>query len=136
MRKSPEYAIWAAMIARCTNPNNRAYHYYGGRGIRICDRWRESVLNFLDDMGPRPFKSSLERKDVNGDYEPSNCVWADMDVQSNNRRNNHFLSVGERSMTISQWARELGIPPQRISLRLRQGMSPAKALSLGDLRHA
>lgn len=75
------------MRARCTNPKERVYEYYGGRGISVCDRWLNSFENFFEDMGPRPSKKhSLERMDVNGNYEPGNCKWATRTEQGINRR--------------------------------------------------
>lgn len=82
-----EYQSWLAMIRRCNNPNEAIYHYYGGRGIKVCERWVNSYENFLEDMGKRPSKNhSLERIDVDGDYEPSNCKWATRTEQALNKR--------------------------------------------------
>lgn len=81
------------MIQRCTNPNNPAYKNYGGRGIKVCARWRK-FENFLADMGERPAGLTLDRKRVNGNYTPSNCRWVDYTDQNRNRRNNK-LSVGK-----------------------------------------
>ena len=75
LSKHPLYRAWAGMVNRCTNPNNSHYHLYGGRGIKVCDRWR-TFKNFLDDMGERPEGMSLDRIDPLGDYENSNCRWA------------------------------------------------------------
>lgn len=84
--RSREYQSWTDAISRCTNENDSAYKNYGGRGIRVCDSWRENYVNFLDDMGRCPDKFTLERKDVNGDYEHRNCIWVSRSMQSFNQR--------------------------------------------------
>jgi hypothetical protein len=87
MTNSPEYRSWAAMKTRCLNPNGHAFNYYGGRGIAVCDRWRDSFEAFYADMGPRPTGRSLDRIDNDRGYEPDNCRWATATEQNNNRRN-------------------------------------------------
>lgn len=86
-RPPPEYEIWRGAIARCTNPQRHDFKYYGGRGIKICDRWRHSFQNFLADMGPRPSpQHSIDRINNDGDYEPDNCRWVTWKEQAANRR--------------------------------------------------
>ena len=81
------YKTWTNMKDRCYNSNNKYYKDYGGRGISVCDRWRYSFSNFLEDMGDRPEGLTLERRDVYGDYTPKNCYWATWEQQANNKRN-------------------------------------------------
>lgn|SRR5215831_11353555 len=100
--RAPEFYIWNMMIQRCENPKTKIYHRYGGRGIKVCDRWHK-FPNFLEDMKDRPSpKHTLERIDNDEDYTPVNCVWATKTRQANNRRTNRKIKFGNRLMTLRQ----------------------------------
>lgn len=134
LRDTPEYEIWAAMKSRCTNSHGADYCNYGARGIQVCPRWMDDPAAFVADVGFRPSpKHTLDRIDVNGNYEPSNCRWATHQEQGNNRRNNVSLTVSGRTQTVSQWARERGVNPYLIHGRLRRGWSEEDAVMLPSL---
>jgi hypothetical protein len=119
---------WEAMIRRCANTLDKDYPRYGGRGIQVCERWQD-FHNFVADMGIKPAGTSLDRIDVNGNYEPSNCRWETAKGQANNRRSNVLIAFNGRSQTTAEWARELGICPKTLRYRIRAGWSLDDALS-------
>lgn len=126
---SATYTSWQAMQARCYNPTSPSYRNYGGRGIKVCRRWH-LFENFLADMGERPAGMTLERKDSNKAYSPSNCLWADKETQSNNRRDVIIYSYAGRAMSLAQWCRELGLNYHTIYNRIkRSGLSFEQAIS-------
>ena len=127
---SRTYQTWAAMKQRCDNPNNPKYPTYGGRGIRICDRWR-SFGAFLEDMGERPNGMTIERVDVNGDYEPRNCIWGSPEAQANNKTNNRIIEFAGKKQTAAMWAKELGLSHVVLRMRLHRGWSIGRALTEG-----
>lgn len=130
-----EWHSWRSMIQRCTNPKNRAYHLYGGRGITVCDRWRFSFAYFVADMGKRPLGTELDRYPNNdGNYEPGNCRWATSSQNSNNRRGNKIITFRGVSRTLAQWADHLQIDRRLIAHRLRMGWAIGRALSTKDHR--
>lgn len=127
---TPTYNTWASMSARCNNPKSDKYNYYGGRGIKICERWQHFDL-FLQDMGERPSKGySLDRIDNNGNYEPNNCRWASKRTQDRNRRNNVVIEYHGLSMCLTEWAERLGMDYQTLRQRIqRYGWSVEKAFN-------
>lgn len=128
-KRSKTYKVWDGMKARCYNPRAAFYDLYGGRGIKACDRWLHSFENFLADMGERPVGKTLDRINSDGDYEPSNCRWATPFEQQNNRSNNKWIEYGGRRMTYAQWGREIGLPKNCISDRVRLGWSVEKIIT-------
>jgi hypothetical protein len=127
-----EYGIWSAMIQRCLNPNCREYPSYGARGIRVCDRWLEAqgFPNFLADVGPRPAAHlSLHRQDNDGDYAPGNVAWAERRTQAGNRRSNRILTHDGRCLSVTDWARALGMKAGTLVARLRGGWPTPRALA-------
>lgn len=120
--KSPEFRSWCAMRARCTNPKNDRYARYGGRGVRVCQRWLDSFEAFLADVGPRPSpRHTLDRKNGDGDYEPGNCRWATSEEQAANRSNNRVIAWRGEQRTLAEWARHLGMTASRLQSRLARG---------------
>lgn len=130
-RNTPEFRAWSAMRNRCTNPRNAAYARYGGRGVSVCSRWRESFWAFLEDMGRRPSPMhSLDRINNDGNYEPGNCRWATRRQQLTNYSRNRYLALGRRTMTLDQWEEETGIDHRTITARLDRGWSDREALTV------
>ncbi len=129
-KRRPSYTIWRNMIQRCIDANAKQYHRYGGRGIKVCERWRHSVDNWITDMGQRPSnKHSIDRIDNDGDYEPSNCRWATVKEQARNRRSNRILEFQGCRMAMAEWAEKLGFSVQTIKSRLNLGWSVEEALT-------
>lgn len=128
MYKSPIYGIWECVMSRCNNPNNTAYHHYGGRGIKVCARWQK-FENFLQDMGPRPARKTIDRIDVNGNYELSNCRWATMREQMRNRRDNVHYEYRGRKQILPDWSAEFGINPSTVASRMKRGWSLERSLT-------
>lgn len=118
------YAIWKTMIQRCHNPNNKKHLHYGGRGVAVCQRWRNSFAAFSADMGPRPSGASLDRIDVNGDYEPGNCRWADTLTQARNRRVQRNSNIGVPGVTWSASKQRFHCYANAPTGRVHLGYSP------------
>lgn len=126
---SRAYGIWCGMKDRCGNPNSAYYAYYGGRGVKVCDRWRDSFENFLADMGEPGPQETIERIDNDGGYEPSNCKWATRKEQQNNRRVSRKITHNGRTMTAKQWSEEAGIHINTLIQRLDSGLSAEELFS-------
>jgi hypothetical protein len=125
---TPEYRIWLTMNTRCNNPRATGFDNYGGRGIVVCQRWRQ-FPNFLADMGPRPSsKHSIDRIDNDGPYDPTNCRWVTRTEQARNTRANHLVNYLGRTQCLAEWADDLGVPESRLRHRLRHGWSVHDAL--------
>lgn len=127
-RDVPGFTSWSSMMARCYNKNHEHYKQYGGRGIKVCRRWHW-FKNFFADLGPRPDGLSLERVNVNGNYEPSNCKWATHKEQMRNtRRNKHYELDGEKK-TLGEWAKKYGIDYHTVFARIKYGWELREALT-------
>lgn len=129
-----QYRLWRGMITRCYNSARKEYSNYGGRGIAVCKRWRLSFTAFLSDMGKRPPKATLERKNNAGSYTPANCCWATSVAQNRNRRNNRLLSFGGKTRCVAEWAEVTGLRRKTIDYRLRAGWPVKKVLAVESAR--
>lgn len=111
MSRSRIYNVWQKMKMRCYNHKEKSFEHYGGRGISVCDEWKNSFQAFYDWAMSHGYEEHLtiDRIDVNGNYCPENCRWATMKEQQNNRRNNHIVIYNGRAQTIHQWADELNL---------------------------
>jgi hypothetical protein len=117
------------MIERCRNPKVAFFKHYGGRGISVCERW-QTFENFYADMGPMPTaRHTVERKDTNGNYEPSNCRWATRREQARNTRTNRRVTFDGKTLCVAEWAEQTGLPAHTIAERLRAGWSVHDALT-------
>lgn len=131
LRNSPEYKSWCNMKDRCSNPKNEFFHCYGGRGVAVCPEWIDSFEAFYQDMGPRPgLKYSIDRIQVDGNYELGNCRWATPIEQASNTRKNRFILVGGKPVTVSEASRMTGIKLSTLWDRLRSGASDSEAIQV------
>lgn len=117
-KKTATYRAWNDMLARCKNPNNKRYPNYGGRGIRACKRW-EQFEHFLADMGERPQGLTLDRRNNNGNYTPSNCRWATRTEQNRNQRRNRMLTHNGETKCLAEWVEVVGVPRSTLRRRIQ-----------------
>jgi hypothetical protein len=131
------HLAWADMQRRCYEIGHKAYKSYGGRGIKVCDRWlgRDGFVNFYEDMGDCSDDLTLDRIDNDGDYEPGNCRWVTMLEQCNNRRSNRWMTFEGERKTIAEWVRHTGINSATLIHRSNIGWSDEKVLTTPVRRH-
>lgn len=126
--KSPTYNSWDNMIGRCYRKSQPDYDSYGGRGITVCDRWRNSYKDFLSDMGERPEGTTIDRIDTDGNYEPNNCRWSTNEEQQNNKRNSVKYLYNEKELTIKEISLQTGIPERTLWSRRNLGAESTSEL--------
>lgn len=129
------YQVWQNMRRRCNDPKNNRYANYGGRGIKVCKEWsdyavfRKWAQSSGYDENAEYGKCTLERINVDGDYEPSNCTWKTIKAQCYNRTSNHTITFNGKTQTLTEWENELGFPSDRLGNRLRKGWSIERAIT-------
>lgn len=131
MSGTPIYAIWRGMMQRCYDKNHHAYLRYGGRGITVCDAWK-NFEKFYADMGDKPAGMSLDRIDNMKSYFPENVAWVTAKKQANNRRNNILIEINGKTKTMQEWCDETGVKIATVWARINvYGYSVEKALTPG-----
>lgn len=130
MTKTRLYRTWINMVSRCSNKNDQSYRLYGGRGIKVCEDWRTSFKRFHKWAIQNGYnaKLTLDRINVDGNYEPSNCRWADWVTQSNNKRNNVYIEYKRKKKSLKNWSRELNISYNILHNRYKKGIRDPKKL--------
>lgn len=131
---TPTYKIWQGMKKRCYDTNCKSYGTYGGRGISVCSEWLDSFENFYADMGKRPSGKSIERRNSDGNYDPSNCVWATRSEQNRNRSINRYVEVSGRRMCLTEACEIYGLRLSIVLHRLKRGWELTRALETPPLR--
>lgn len=125
----PLFATWRGIVSRCTNRNDKDWPSYGGRGISVCDDWLASPEVFFKDMGEKPRRATLDRIDVNGNYEKGNCRWATPLVQGSNKRNNSYFVINGQTLHFAEICRQYNLPESTLSNRLKAGLPIERAVS-------
>lgn len=130
-RDSELYSIWNGMKTRCYNQNEKSYKYYGGRGIIICEEWKNDFMKFYEWALNNGYKTglSIERKNVNGNYEPCNCIWMTMKEQAKNKTNTIYAELNGEKKRLLEWCEIMGLNPKTVYSRIYQSnMTPEEAL--------
>lgn len=124
------HTIWDSMKKRCFDSNRREYKWYGGKGITVCDEWKNSFISFYEWATTNGYREdlSIDRIDHNGNYEPSNCRWVDSKAQSHNKSNNHWITYQGKTKLVSEWAKDYGMDTGTLCWRLKNGWDLGKAL--------
>ena len=129
-RRPPEYSVWMEMKKRCANRAYKRFADYGGRGIRVCERWM-GFAEFYKDMGPRPSSDhQIDRINNDGNYEPGNCRWATRVEQGRNKRNNVTLTHDGRTTNIADWSRATRLTQKQIQARIKLGWADGDVLTV------
>lgn len=131
----PLYACYYRMRHRCENKADKSYLRYGGRGIKVCDEWKNDIMAFIKWGIENGYQEglSIDRIDNDGDYSPKNCRWADAQTQSNNRRSNRFITYNDETHTVAEWSRITGIRHLTLEARILAGWSAEEALTTPTL---
>ena len=131
LTKHPLYRIWQRIKSSTTNPNHQDYEWYGGKGVRVCEEWFNDFSKFYEWSVANGYQSGLtiDRIEVNGDYEPSNCRWVPFQTQTLNRTDNIYLTHNGTTRTIKEWSQITGIKPSTLYARHHKGWPPDKILS-------
>lgn len=119
------------MMSRCYSEKSAPYDYYGGRGIKVCEEWHDfwNFVKWSDSIGGRPNGYTLDRKNVNGNYEPSNCEWVTRKAQNRNKRDNVFVTFNGKTQTLMDWSIELGIHYRTLNNRINRGWTVERAFT-------
>jgi len=131
-RHTKIYEVWKTLKQRCLNPNNKFYFRYGGRGITVCEDWKNNFTSFYEWSMKNGYKEglSIDRIDNNGNYCPENCRWTDKLTQANNTRTNHYITFRNQTKTIAEWSRHFNLPYGNIQGKLiRNNYDAEKAFS-------
>lgn len=122
------YDVWCGMVKRCHDETYHRYEDYGGRGIVVCDRWRESFADFFADIGEAPDGLTIDRKDNDGPYSPENCRWATKSEQARNTRTSRHITIDGVTKTLAEWAESSAAGYKVIHRRIKRGWSPRDAI--------
>lgn len=130
LRKTRLYRTWRHMRERCYYPKENRYAQYGGRGITVCDEWKNDFHAFYAWAMANGYNDglSIDRIDVNGNYEPSNCRWATLEEQANNKRTSHLITIGGETLTLSEWLAKVNLTSRAFYNRVKKGMSEEQAI--------